>query len=472
MAEQTHHIHYSQSDIDRYLRGVMSATDMHELERAALQDPFLADALEGYADADATTSQQHLAQITAALLQPAREEVRVVPLPRSSPRRWMNIAAMAIVLGGTGLLGWYFIQKPQQSPVANIQLSKTDHPVQTVIPPPAPTDTLRPVTPATADQAATVDATTAASDVTTASREKTNRSVVAATPEQATADASVLTNRRQAEEAQVMTEVRQPVSENKAVEPIVVPAPAQPAVQALAGRLAGVHVTKQENRLRDSAVLNDVVVMGYGSQKRRSIFAKEAIDEKAVYQLRGTVTDNEGKPLANATVKSIRGFAVTTTDQQGSFHLKAKDSAATVTISSVGYESVQARVNQNNTRIRLEEAGQSLSEVVVTEMYSRKNAAAIAPKDSTYPAGGWQSFQEYVAKKLNRAVDTTGGDQRFTGREIELEVLVEKDGNPRNVRIIRSNDDTLNNQAIEAVKNGPRWITGSRKKKARVIVRF
>ena len=36
-----------EKDIQRYLRGEMSAAEQHALEKAALSDPFLAEALEG-----------------------------------------------------------------------------------------------------------------------------------------------------------------------------------------------------------------------------------------------------------------------------------------------------------------------------------------------------------------------------------------------------------------------------------------
>ena len=35
------------NDIDKYLRGEMTPAEMNALEKKALQDPFLADALEG-----------------------------------------------------------------------------------------------------------------------------------------------------------------------------------------------------------------------------------------------------------------------------------------------------------------------------------------------------------------------------------------------------------------------------------------
>ena len=40
---------FTASDIQKYHNGLLSAKEMHEMEKAALDDPFLADALEGYA---------------------------------------------------------------------------------------------------------------------------------------------------------------------------------------------------------------------------------------------------------------------------------------------------------------------------------------------------------------------------------------------------------------------------------------
>ena len=51
MAEQNAHINYSVEDIERYLKGKMSAKEMHDMEKAALQDSFLADAIEGFINA-------------------------------------------------------------------------------------------------------------------------------------------------------------------------------------------------------------------------------------------------------------------------------------------------------------------------------------------------------------------------------------------------------------------------------------
>ena len=41
--------HYTSNDLIRYHQGKMSSQEMHDLEKAALTDPFLSDALEGFA---------------------------------------------------------------------------------------------------------------------------------------------------------------------------------------------------------------------------------------------------------------------------------------------------------------------------------------------------------------------------------------------------------------------------------------
>src|SRR5580765_2403822 len=39
---------YNAEDIRRYVRDEMSPAEMHAIEKAALEDPFLADAIEGF----------------------------------------------------------------------------------------------------------------------------------------------------------------------------------------------------------------------------------------------------------------------------------------------------------------------------------------------------------------------------------------------------------------------------------------
>src|SRR6476469_5635762 len=107
MAEQNIHIDYSAEDIERYLKGKMSAKEMHDLEKAALRDPFLADAIEGFSNASFEESSKHLNEITAAL-QTKKEETKVEPFPLKS-FYWWRVAAMIIFVAGIGAVSWYII---------------------------------------------------------------------------------------------------------------------------------------------------------------------------------------------------------------------------------------------------------------------------------------------------------------------------------------------------------------------------
>src|SRR6476661_6696579 len=107
MAEQNIHINYSAEDIERYLKGKMSAKEMHDVEKAALQDPFLADAIEGFSNASFEESNKHLNEITAAL-QTKKEETKVVSFP-SKNFYWRRVAAIIIFVAGVGAASWYII---------------------------------------------------------------------------------------------------------------------------------------------------------------------------------------------------------------------------------------------------------------------------------------------------------------------------------------------------------------------------
>src|SRR6188474_3382695 len=103
MAEPLY-INYTFEDIQRYLQGKMSAAEMHAVEKAALQDPFLADAIEGYNEVDLNTAKQHLNEINAGLFT-EKQKPRVIAFNKKT--QWLSIAAMIIVIAGIALFSVY-----------------------------------------------------------------------------------------------------------------------------------------------------------------------------------------------------------------------------------------------------------------------------------------------------------------------------------------------------------------------------
>lgn len=106
--EEQHNRSYSLADIEQYLQGRLSPAEMHALEKAALQDPFLADAIEGYRESDLLSAKSHLQDIRQQLIR--QQEGRVVA-GHFGYRRWWRVAAIVLVVLGMGGAGWYLLRQ-------------------------------------------------------------------------------------------------------------------------------------------------------------------------------------------------------------------------------------------------------------------------------------------------------------------------------------------------------------------------
>ncbi|WP_276486092.1 hypothetical protein [Paraflavitalea pollutisoli] len=133
MSATDHTKHYSAADIQRYLAGELSPAEMHALELAALDDPFLADAIEGM---QLTIAQQskapidtHLQELHQRLQERVAGEDRRQVAPVIAFRWWQAAAAAAVVIIG-GI--WYFNStsdsRTHLQPVAAVEKTKDVNP--------------------------------------------------------------------------------------------------------------------------------------------------------------------------------------------------------------------------------------------------------------------------------------------------------------------------------------------------------
>jgi hypothetical protein len=91
---------YTLADIERYHQGKMSPEEMNVLEKAALDDPFLADALEGFQITDNATSE--LNTIKSSIDRKIRKRKQRAPITRIY--LFTRVAALILlIIGG----GWF-----------------------------------------------------------------------------------------------------------------------------------------------------------------------------------------------------------------------------------------------------------------------------------------------------------------------------------------------------------------------------
>jgi TonB family protein len=121
-------------DIENYHSGKMSPEERHALEKAALDDPFLADALEGYAFTP--TPADDIAKIELRL---AEKEDRKKMAPVFKTYRWLSVAAIFLIM----VLGGWFAYKTFNSE-KNPAIAQQNDVQKSVAPPPAQSSVTNP----------------------------------------------------------------------------------------------------------------------------------------------------------------------------------------------------------------------------------------------------------------------------------------------------------------------------------------
>lgn len=110
---------FSADDIERYHHGLVTAAERNALEKAALEDPFLADALEGFMTMPVDKASD-MKELKDRLRKRLDEKNKIIPIaPGKSKRYYFQIAAMVLLMAGAG---WFFYQYSQhrktEAPIA------------------------------------------------------------------------------------------------------------------------------------------------------------------------------------------------------------------------------------------------------------------------------------------------------------------------------------------------------------------
>lgn len=420
MAERLKHNNYTFEDIQRYLNGGMSTSEMHDMEKAALQDAFLADAIEGYTETDLTTAKQHLNEINAGITG-KKERSKIISFNNTT--RWLNAAAILIVVAGISVFGFYFLNNAgNRQQVA--QVKKVSIP-----------------------ELKTNDS--AAGNMNALSQQKDTPVTVA-------------------ENKKPGSPVLKPSLKKENVNSLASSGKSSQNDKANAMMMAASPVPRQNETASVSPANADVDARKNDSLQQ-SLQAKTSGTGIISNVFSGKVIDENNKPIPGAIIESGDKRTMVIADLNGSFSLQNNDSLLHVTASNIGYESKEILLKPGeNNMIVLKTDNSSLNEVVVVG-YNAPNKIKTANQAAT-PVGGWQNFNNYVMSQLNK--DTTA--QAITNPDdlVEIEFLIDKTGNPYDFKITKPLDDQRNAKAIEILQNGPKWTSSSKTKKAKVGISF
>lgn len=146
-------------------------------------------------------------------------------------------------------------------------------------------------------------------------------------------------------------------------------------------------------------------------------------------------TDNSpGKPLNEVVVV---GYAAAR---------KKEVTAASTTIMATTITPAASKVLQGKVSGAEINNDQSLSEVVVVKKGPEVSAEA-------KPVQGWKAYKKYLQEN---AILTDG-----TSGSVVVAFIINRQGSPDKLRIVKGLSDEINRKAILLIGNGPRWIAGT-----------
>jgi hypothetical protein len=459
---------YSAADIEKYLKGELSPREMHDLENAALEDPFLADALDGMSvhlssaqAADDTGLGRDLDELHTRLNARVAAGRGSNSIRRSAPR-W-SIAAAIILLAGIGCAIYYTSFTGVRSKAVASSPSVVASPPPAVASPPPSAETTVPskqVSPS-ATAASTQPPLLARSTEPIPAKRRTE-------DYKARSDEALEAKAREDKPSQKRATAAEAdtVAGTSATADILKKLPPAPPHQ-LEGRLPAV-------TLDSSTRLS--MARPFGNRTSNALV------------FRGRVLDDHDNPVPGALL-TLKGYTNTgtVTDRQGQFklYLPPQDSIQYLTVAMIGYgqkslplSTLTANAMADHV-IHLQPDEASLEEVVVSGYGSKRKEIMVAVAsdneerlDSLWlkarPVIGRNAYLQY----LDTAQKALALDSSITGTET-VSFIVDNKGTLTSFEIEQSLSPAHDEAIIRLVKEGPAWqLLKQKKDRVQVSLHF
>ena len=413
-----------------YIRGLRKGKEAHRLEKESMQDPFLADAMDGYNQVEGNHEQRI-------------EKLRMQVSAHSAKKKntyaitW-SIAACLII--GFGISSYFLFLKKSMTDEVFIAEESVSTKLAEPAAPPTPAIPATPTVPATPQKEIALATTKVKTDSTPISE----------------------ITARQADKKDMIAEIQ------TTSQPQGAPVAAVPMMEEVS---------------EETAALQEVVatIDTFESESDKKMkMAKVATILPQNNMIKGRVTDEKGEPLIGASV-TYKGTNIgTITNMNGEFSLVKKDDKKRLTAEYIGYDPVEIRVDTSRTMlIAMNENKQALNEVVVVGYGAKKNKKSTTlgsdakVKEQTekeitpQPVIGKRSYQKYLKEHLVRPTDEKCAQVKG---KVVLTFLINKEGRPFYIKVKESLCESADKEAIRLIQEGPDWIYGN--KLVEVTVKF
>lgn len=407
--EKPYKIDITAALIKQYLEGRLDGKTMHAIERQALEDPFLAEALEGF-------ERRHPNQSDNIRDLKARLETKVKQRKDDRKKGWiiryrnLQVAAAAVLLLVIGI-SIFFLAPETDTKTNKISYRQND---QVIIPEALPADT------------------SSSLSVTISKTKDTN----------ATPDLAVHQQEKHTlPDVKKRKEIKLSEQNDENSDTAVVVAYATQKKEALTG---SVHV-----------VPAPALMAARTSGNNQGISVSKRYEEDNIL-ISGKVKDSgTGKPLQGVTVRVAGTERGTVSDASGNFKLTLPAQSDTLNFAYIGYitKSIVPGDGGQHLNVNLQPSSTGLNEMVVVG-YGKSAKSSNYSKNKARPLGGFTSFRRYIKGNLNYPTEALA---HHVEGIVKLSFLVYPDTTIHDITVIQSLGYGCDEEAIRLLSKGPAW---------------
>ena len=449
------------NDIEKYLKGELTSAEMHALEKKALNDPFLADALEGGASLPQTDFTEDIKALQTKLNERIQSTNRkVIPLWPLAGR----IAAGLLVLVISGYI--IFSVLNTQEKITELALNK---PIVSPAPPLVQNKVKENAT-RQEEPHSSLDV----KDDATFEKQESPKSFSSTPP-------PPIMRQRETDQAPMM-EPMEPTQQEQIVR--------EEEVQ-------GVDNLNKNTDL-DEVGRKDVPLQPPGPDEKRELkdkkseksdsrasgFAMSRVAKSAERTvtkiIHGVVTDaDDGQPLPGVNVLIKGTNAGVVTDAEGRYQIPLEDTNTELVFSFIGMQAIDVPVaNKEDLNVKMNEEVAQLSEVVVVGYASKENEIEKEEDLSIYqlaePGGGRKAFKKYLIDNMRYPEHAI--ENKIQGK-VTIQFTVEQSGSVDDFKILKGIGYGCDEEVMRLIRQGPKWTPTKRnseplKGKVKVRLRF
>ncbi|HTH54535.1 MAG TPA: TonB family protein [Cyclobacteriaceae bacterium] len=422
-------------DIIKYKNGELTAKEMHALEKKALNDPFLADALEGIENVSTESLAEDIADLNQKILKP-KKTVLFTPL---------RIAA-GVILAAASIIVFY--QWPTKNESIALKKEKQSSP--------ATQQKTEPANDSSKQQAKIADKREAKRRGEGLITRKADRKKEKLKETEVGTDAVTEKATPKTEVANAKNEQQLEIADTQ-----ISPADKKPEEVKAEPKEAPVSIAMQPTQ---QLATNDDAKKENISARSRKFAAKSELAGGAATgaaqsgpkRITGKVTAAEdGSPLPGVNVIVAGTTQGTVTDTQGNFSLQPSNENQKLVFSFIGMETQEVSVaDKDNVDVSLKQDVSQLSEVVVAGLSVKRDDDAERIVHLANPVGGMRAYNKYLDKNVRYPQEAL--KDNIKGK-VKVEFSVKIDGTLDDYKVVKSLGHGCDEEVIRLIKEGPKW---------------